>query len=301
MEALPRSALLALCELGNGGTMRAAADLLGVTPGAISQQISGLEGRLGIALIEPMGRGVRLTDAGEVLLAHAGRILDAQDSALAALEAARTSVAGVVTIGLFGSTAALVPGVVATVAERHPGITVRVREVDVDDALASVRRGVVDLAFGLDYPDAPITRDDVIELSPLLVESFAIACSPAAPPETEITGLARWRDVSWILPPETTHYGRAMRAACRRAGFEPIVAHVVTDTAASLALAAAGQGITPVTAMMASLAPADSVRIVGLREPVLRELCLAEPRRSERRSSALAVAAVIREAMGIDA
>ena len=51
-------------RLASQGTMTAAADLLGVTPGAISQQISVLESRLGVVLVRKAGRGVQLTDAG---------------------------------------------------------------------------------------------------------------------------------------------------------------------------------------------------------------------------------------------
>ena len=89
-----------------------------------------------------------------------------------------------------------------------------------------------------------------------------------------------------------------MRAACRRAGFEPTVVHEVTDTAASMALAAAGGGVTPVTDMMRSLAPDLALRVLPLRDAVERSLCLAEPLRGEHRPSARSVAAVIRDVIG---
>ena len=62
-------------------------------------------------------------------------------------------------------------------------------------------------------------------------------------------------DLDWILPPETTQYGRAIRSGFRRLGLEPRVVHEVTDTAASLQLAAAGLGATVMTGLMCRWLP----------------------------------------------
>ena len=300
MEILGRTNLLALRELAAHGTMAAAADVLGVTPGAVSQQISGLEARVGVPLIARIGRGVQLTDAGHVLVQHSARILAAQDDALAAIQSTRTDVVGSVTIGLFGSSAAVLPSITQAVAAAHPGLAIRTREIDVDDALAAVRRGVVDLAFGLDYSEAPIPRVEKVALTPLRSEQFALATMAGAHARLERVDLSDARDWEWILPPVTTHYGYAMRVACRRAGFEPTVVHEVTDTAASLALAASGAGVTPVTAMMRALAPHPSVAVVTLKQDIRRYLCLAEQVRSDHRPSVQAVADIIRSVVGGD-
>ncbi len=300
MDALPRANLMALRELDAQGTMTAAADLLGVTPGAISQQISVLEARLGVVLVRKAGRGVQLTDAGHVLVRHGARILGAQDEALAAMEATHSEVVGRVTIGLFGSSAAILPGVIAAVALAHPGIEIRTREIDVDQALPSVRRALVDLAFGLDYSDAPIPRDGRVAFVPLRTERFGLAMAGGSTLPDAVVDLADARDLEWILPPAASHYGYAMRAACRRAGFEPNVVHEVTDTAASLALAAAGGGVTPVTDMMRSLAPDLTLVVRPLRQGIERSLCLAEAVRADHRPSARTVAGIIREVVAGD-
>jgi len=59
-----------LREVALRGTITAAADSLGFTASAISQQLSVLERESGTALLQRDGRGVRLTDAGEVLVAE---------------------------------------------------------------------------------------------------------------------------------------------------------------------------------------------------------------------------------------
>lgn len=294
---MTRTNLRALQELSAQGTITAAADVLGFTPGAVSQQIAVLESRLGVALIQRIGRGVQLTDAGQVLVQHAARILSAQDDALAAVEATRIDVVGCVTIGLFGSSASTLPAIVDAVRELHPHLEIRSREIDVDSALSAVRRAVVDLAFGLDYSDAPIARQEHVDFVPLLSERFGLAMSSEFRNRGTMD-LSDARGLEWILPSAETHFGYAMRAACRRAGFEPIVIHEVTDTAASLTLAANGGGVTPVTPMMRALAPNLRLSVCELHQDVRRSLCLAEQSRSDHRPSVQAVAAVIRSVVG---
>lgn len=285
---------MALRELAEQGTMAAAADVLGVTTGAVSQQLAGMQARLGVPLVQRVGRRVELTDAGRLLLAHGDRILDAQDSALAELEASRGGVSGSVVIGVFGSAAALLPAVSTAVREANAAIRIRSRELDVDGAVAAVRRGDVDLAFGLDYEDLPAARDEDISFHPVRTERFGIATRASDDRLGSTIDLAAVADAAWILPPADTRYGRVMRHACRRAGFEPDVVYEVVDTAASLALAAAGAGITPVTPLMQALAPDARLRVVGLRQVVTRSVCLAERTRPASRPSVAFVAATVR-------
>jgi DNA-binding transcriptional LysR family regulator len=301
MDPLARPSLLALRELADQGTMAAAADVLGVTTGAISQQLSAMESRLGVPLVERVGRRVRLTDPGRLLLDHAGRILEAQDAALAALEEARGAVSGTVVIGVFGSAAALLPAISTAVLAANPDIRIRSKEVDVDGAVAAVRRDEVDLAFGLDYDDLPATRDEDISLRPIRTERFALASSADGPGLGAKVALAELRELPWILPPADTRYGRTIRHACRRSGFEPDVVYEVMDTAASLALASAGVGITPVTPLMRALAPDARLRVTPLREAVERSVCLAERLRPANRPSVEFVANAIRRVLSDEA
>ncbi|MCV7110763.1 LysR family transcriptional regulator, partial [Mycolicibacterium setense] len=57
--------VVVLHELQRRGTLAAVAKALSYSPSAVSQQLAQLERECGMALIEPVGRGVRLTDAGE--------------------------------------------------------------------------------------------------------------------------------------------------------------------------------------------------------------------------------------------
>ena len=64
------------CEVARRGSFAAAADVLWLTPSAVSQQIAALERELGATLFQRYHRGVRLTDEGERLLAHADALLE---------------------------------------------------------------------------------------------------------------------------------------------------------------------------------------------------------------------------------
>src|ERR687893_3180151 len=83
-----------LRELHERGTIASVADALQFTPSAVSQQLAALEREAGVALIERAGRGVRLTDAGLVLVEHADALLERAALAEADLAAAAGTIAG---------------------------------------------------------------------------------------------------------------------------------------------------------------------------------------------------------------
>src|SRR6188474_2553074 len=83
-----------LRELHERGTVAAVADALQFTPSAVSQQLAVLEREAGVALLEPAGRGVRLTDPAIVLVRHAQVLLDRAELAEAELAAAAGHVSG---------------------------------------------------------------------------------------------------------------------------------------------------------------------------------------------------------------
>ncbi len=298
MDELGSSALRALFQLARLGTMAAVAQELGYTPGAVSQQIARLETTVGAPLVIKVGRGVRLTDAGQVLAQHAESVLRAEEAALSAARATRTNVTGRIAIGVFGTTAAsiLAPMVVTRLARAHPGIEVRTFEVEVDDFAIAVRRGQVDIAFGLDYSTAPVPRDPRIEFIQLNSERFSLAANRDLAVES-VVDLARAADWPWILTPATTYFGQAIRNACRTAGFEPRVVHEITDTSASLSLAAAGHGVTPVTPLMVRLAHPHRSHVLGLTENIQRHIVLVRHHADRDRPTVRAATAAVQQAV----
>lgn len=292
---LPWSGLRALAALAEHGTMTAAATALGYTTGAVSQQLAALARSVGAELVRPHGRGVVLTEAGLALAGRADALLAAQREAVDAARAATRGAAGTVRLGTFATVAAgLLPRLVAGLATTHPGVVLAGYELTVDDVAAAVRRGDVDLGLGLDYPGAPIPRIPGTTLRPLRTERFALLSAPSS-------GLPRTMDladaagVPWILPPMPTHYGAAVRGACRTAGFEPRAAHEVNDTSTTLALVAQGLGVALATPLMRGIRPGEDLRTSALRDVVERDIVLLEPASAPRRPAVAAVAEVIEQ------
>lgn len=117
--------LRSFVAIAESGSFTAAAQRVHRTQSAVSMQIRRLEDLIGQALFTREGRQVRLTPAGEVLLGHARRILQAHRDALAEFD--RTALAGEVTIGApddYAST--FLPRVLARFAETHARVHVSV-------------------------------------------------------------------------------------------------------------------------------------------------------------------------------
>lgn len=163
-----------------------------------------------------------------------------------------------------------------------------------DDAAKVVQLGDADIAFGLDYPASPVPQTPDIEVVRIAGERFGIASAPgsALPPRLRRPELAQQR---WILPAESTNYGRALFVACRRAGFEPRIAHVVEDSTVSLAMAAQGLGITTITPLILNLVPTPDIVRHELADDVRRDLVFIRRRTSQPRPAVTAVAEIIRE------
>lgn len=148
---LPLLALRAFTETTRLGSLKAAAERMGVTPGAISQQIRLLEDRLGVMLLTRSRYGVQLTEAGASLYPGLSRGFGQIESALLDLEAlTRANTLTISTLPSFASTW-LVPRL-AEFNAQHPEVDVRVQTTA---ELVDLHRDAVDIALrhGLgDYP-----------------------------------------------------------------------------------------------------------------------------------------------------
>ncbi|NLU74383.1 LysR family transcriptional regulator [Streptomyces sp. HNM0575] len=284
-----------LRELSRCGTMTEAAEALHYTPSAVSQQLAALEREVGVALLEHVGRRVRLTEIGRVLAQHAGEVLAAEERARIALEQARETLTADLTVGVLATLAGtLVPPVLATLAERHPGVRVKTREVVPEETESAVRDGDLDLAFVLDYPAAPGsgTRDGALESTVVGVEHHHFVTphgalstpeaptGPRADPDRgEDTGaalgdpveLADLAGCSWIASDADTEFGRVLLSVCRAAGFTPHIAHQIDDQATAVAMVAAGLGVTMAAELALTPRPAG-VDLFPFRHPVERRI-----------------------------
>jgi DNA-binding transcriptional LysR family regulator len=158
--------LVALKTIADEGSFGRAADRLGYTQSAVSQQIAALERAVGLCLIERPGgpRPISLTEAGRILLRHAEAIDARLRAAKADMEALRAGEAGRLRIGTFQSVGARVlPTLLRRFAEAHPGVEISLQESPNEDELLDlVERGELDVTFNtLPLPPGPF---DSVEL-----------------------------------------------------------------------------------------------------------------------------------------
>lgn len=285
-----------LREVANRNTIAAAADSLGYTSSAVSQQLSGLEKATGVAVLERVGRNVRLTDAGRELVRHADDLLAGMEAAQVAIERLSGEVRGVLHFTVFESVAAtlLVP-LLDRLADRHPDLQLRTIQMDPDLAMDALASGELDLAFAIDYPHAPAPRRDDITRCSLLEDVLRLVVNENDPLATAArVPLADLADRPFISSPVALSCGRCVVVACRDAGFEPDVAHQVDDFTTARHLVAAGQGVALIPDLGLVDLPAD-LRTVDTDPPVSRLIQLAYRRTNVERPAIAAVEAALVE------
>lgn len=271
-----------LRELSHRGTVTAVAEALHYTTSAVSQQLALLERETGTRLLERRGRRVVLTEAGRVLAEHAESILAEVERAGLALESMRERRTVTLVAGVWASVAAgLLPIGLAKLAERAPEITVRSVELLPEDTAGAVRDGTLDLSFIIDYSNYPMPRTPQLSRIPIAVERMHVAVreTPGMPESIELAALATR---PWILADRRSHFGRASRLACREAGFDPEVRHLVGEQSTALALVAADHGVTLVSDLATALLPAG-VALIPLADPFARTVSIAYRTRDRER------------------
>jgi DNA-binding transcriptional LysR family regulator len=214
-----------LVELSRLGSMRAVAEELGTTTSTVSQQVAALAREVGAALVEPVGRNVRLTPAG-LRLAHHGIGI------LAAVEAARLDLdphaepAGLVAVAGFASAVrrSLLP-VVRDLGTTHPGVQVLIHEYEPIEALDLLAGDDVDLALVYDYNLAPLSfRADVVA-TPLWQVDWGLGVPAGEGPRTGTADLAAYADRSWIANSRNTADEDVVRTLASLVGFSPRITH----------------------------------------------------------------------------
>ncbi len=214
-----------LREVHDRGTVHGAARSLGYTPSAISQQLSVLEREAGTPLLERVGRNVRLTAAGQVLVRHASSLLEGVEAAEAELASvAAGRVAGVVRIASFQSAfLRIVAPAVRTLATTHPDIRVEATEAEVEQAAPALRLQQLDVVVGDEYDGQPRAVHADLHREPLLREQIRVVL-PADHPEAaaDRVPIARLADLPWACcQPGTGHREMQVRVCRELGGFEP--------------------------------------------------------------------------------
>src|SRR5215207_378227 len=140
--------LRVLREVAAHGSFSAAAESLAFTQPAVSRQIATLEAEAGTRLVERSARGVRLTQAGELLVGHADAILDRLTAAQSQLDALSSLEGGRLHIGAPATAnATLIPLAVRAFDEAYPEVHLRLDEAISSELVARLAAGELDIAI----------------------------------------------------------------------------------------------------------------------------------------------------------
>jgi molybdate transport repressor ModE-like protein len=258
--------LRVLREVSEQGSLAAAADTLHLTPSAVSQQLAALEREVGQPVIERNGRGVRLTGAAEVLVAHADVVLAQLEAAAADVAAYSEGIVGTVRIAGFATALAeLVAPAAAALRASHPRLVLTIAEQEAPDCFRALARGDADIALSMD------------------------AVLPAEHPlagRAEI-GLAELAADPFVGPPDGTSCHDVTVSGCAAAGFTPAFEHWSLDFYTTMALVAAGLGVALVPRLAQAAVPAGAV-VRPLRAPAPARHVFAATRAGAERRPAVA-------------
>lgn len=243
-----------LYELARMGSMRAVADVLGTTTSTVSQQIAQLSKEAGVHLLEPDGRGVRLTPAGRRLSEHARIILDAVNAATLDLDP-DAEPSGTLRVAGFATAirTTLMP-IIKAFSQDYPAVRIVVLEHEPAEALSQLAADDIDLALTYDYNLAP----DAVgpEVQSLLLWSTAWGLGvpteqaqrlQSADLREASTVLAAFGDRDWIGNSRNIADETVLRLLSSMAGFTPAMRHQADslDLVEDLILAGLGVGLLP--------------------------------------------------------
>jgi molybdate transport repressor ModE-like protein len=248
--------LRVLDAVARHGSITAAAKALHYSQPSVSHHIARLEDETGAQLLQRVGRGVRLTQAGQLLADRAAEIIGRIDAAGAELSAHVGLTAGRVRLAGFSSAiGSLVPGAVAALASRHPDLQVTLTDTHPPEALELLRAGEVDVAVIFRY-DETEPEPDGVRLHHLLDDPvYLLSTRP-------IRKFARLSDATWIAGCERCR--SHLISLCADEGFEPRIAYSSDDMVVMQVLVAAGLGVTTI--------PGLALRAHRVKGTIAREL-----------------------------
>ncbi len=242
------------------GSISAAARRLGVSPSAISQQLTALEAALGATLLDRASRPVQVTPAGAMFRRHAQTILNAASEAKA--ELAMADLSGLTTLRLgviedFDSD--VTPRLLSALAKDLKGCRFLLETGASHRLMDQLEARALDIVIAADSADQ--TPEDWREVHPILSEPFVAVAPPGAKIE----------DLPLILYTARHLMGRQIAAHLARHGLKPAHRFELDSYAAILAMVAGGEGWTILTPLALHQARAfrASVEVRPLPLPAL--------------------------------
>ena len=264
MDIDPRRLPFLLSVAREGGIV-AAADILMVSPSAVSQQIQKLEEEVGLKLVER-------TTSGAILTPEAGERINADIAeALKALRPLTGQVTGTVTLGAFLTIcrSTLIPAL-PDLEEALPGIDLRIEETEETPGMAALRTGRFDILVIERDEDPGLPPRGYTDI-PFIDEPWVLVTPDSAPPIRSIEDLA---DLTWLRVSPGSSGDHVMRRITKAFPDTSWAPHLYTTYEAARSLVRARAGSTILPAMALAGAHRTGMRITPLPSLGTRKILL---------------------------
>ena len=241
MRILHSRLLRYLDEVARTGSIRKASDKLNIASSSINRQILALEADIGAPIFDRLHRRLRLTTAGEVLIAHVRRTLKDMARAEAQIEELRGLRQGGVSVALVGGLASsFLSSIGASFRQQHPRVKLKFKRLDGDKIADAVTSGECDLSLSFWLPEDPNLR--VISSVDCYFGAVVSADHPLAKrPSIRISDCIGF---PMVLPDETMNIRQKLDTVFQRMGIQ--VSPIMESNSIEMirGFVASGQGLS---------------------------------------------------------
>ena len=241
-----------------------AAELLHVTQSTISKMVHQLEEELGTPLFVRDGRRLGLTDTGRIVYGRGQEMLATMRTLAAEVRDVQAVRRGTLTVGIPPMINLLFTPVLKAFRERHPDITLVLREETGQGVERLVAAGeleigmtVLPVAAGLPVATLPVASYPI----------WALAAAGTFQRQRRTLGLAALKALPLVMLTDDFALTRALRRAFAQAGFEPVVAAQSGQWDWLVEMASAGIGVALVPEPFIARLPAEGLQAVRIVEP----------------------------------
>ncbi|MDQ0058602.1 LysR family transcriptional regulator [Paenibacillus harenae] len=251
------------------GQITRAAKRLNMEQPPLSRQLKLIEEELGVTLFDRGGKGLKLTDAGRLLMEKAESLLFQFDDAIREVQETEEGARGVLSIGSVVSCISLLPKQIERYRELYPHVTYKILEGDHFYLGEQLEKGAIDLIVArLPFEAQSIVSDYTV--LPLPSDPF-VAVIPSSWTELSsrqsinMVELAQFPFLT-LKTDKTLRMHEQVVNECRRHGFEPNIICECSSVAIIMSLIAAGIGTTVFPKSVLSSFPSDVVKMLRIED-----------------------------------
>lgn len=234
-----------------------AAARLNMSQPPLSQQIKALEADIGATLFHRTKRSVALTAAGRDLYEQLGPWLATLEDMVGRARRIAAGEEGQLSVACsFSTTQALLPQIIRNFRDSYPKITLRLREMQIEQQLESLAKGLVDIGI----MRLPVDESHLMT-APLYDEALMVALPLGHPlaARKQLSLIDLKEEVFLKASRNSAALFESIQSICRRAGFEATVTEVSSNLNTAVGLVGVGMGIALVPESMRWAKPSQIV------------------------------------------